>query len=262
MEKRELAENNLCCYEEGEMSRSDRRGLISFAQQTETNLFTYLPIHLFTSKKLAFTLAEVLITLGIIGVVAAMTMPVILNNIQKQQFVSKYKKVYSVLAQIYERARTDNGGYFEGQFGSGKDYVDLFLKYANVIETCSGEQYTATSSCHMFPYWHLDKLGGLHAAPGCSAFIKLSDGAVIGINDISLDCINDGELNSAIGCARMRVDLNGQKKPNTVGYDVFDFYFTKDGVLPRGHEKTDVSETAASGFGRGMTILRTGKITW
>lgn len=229
-----------------------------FAQQIVNSLISCLP----ALRKAAFTLAEVFITLAIIGVVAAMTMPVIVNNIQKQQFVSKYKKVYSILAQIYERARTDNSGYFEGQFGSGKDYVDLFSKYANVIETCSGDQYSATNACYMFSYRHLDNSYGLQAAPRCSAFVKLSDGAVIGVNAISLKCIGDNELKSAIGCVRMRVDLNGQKKPNTVGYDVFDFYFTKDGVLPCGHEKTHSSETQADGFGRGMTILRTSKITW
>lgn len=46
---------------------------------------------------LAFTLAEVLITLGIIGVVAAMTLPTLINNYRKQETIAKLKKVYSVL---------------------------------------------------------------------------------------------------------------------------------------------------------------------
>ena len=54
----------------------EREGVnVSCAEHTEKHLFTYLPIHLFTFKKCAFTLAEVLITLGIIGVVAALTLP-------------------------------------------------------------------------------------------------------------------------------------------------------------------------------------------
>ena len=48
-------------------------------------------------RKVAFTLAEVLITLGIIGVVAAMTMPSLIQNYQKQEMAAKVKKVYSVL---------------------------------------------------------------------------------------------------------------------------------------------------------------------
>ena len=50
-------------------------------------------------KKVAFTLAEVLITIGIIGVVAAMTIPSLLINLQDKQFKAMYKKYYSTLAQ-------------------------------------------------------------------------------------------------------------------------------------------------------------------
>ena len=45
--------------------------------------------------KKGFTLAEVLITLGIIGVVAAMTLPTVINNVQEKQFHSKFKKAYA-----------------------------------------------------------------------------------------------------------------------------------------------------------------------
>ena len=50
-------------------------------------------------KNKAFTLAEVLITLGVIGVVAAMTLPTLINNIQGEQYRSKFKKDISLLNQ-------------------------------------------------------------------------------------------------------------------------------------------------------------------
>lgn len=50
---------------------------------------------LFSLKKTAFTLAEVLITLGIIGVVVAMTMPSVVNNVEGKQLQSALKKGYS-----------------------------------------------------------------------------------------------------------------------------------------------------------------------
>lgn len=55
----------------------------------------------------AFTLAEVLITLGIIGVVAAITIPTLVNNIQDQQWKTAYKKAYSTLSQALLSANTD-----------------------------------------------------------------------------------------------------------------------------------------------------------
>ena len=51
-------------------------------QLNVNHLLTYLPTNLLTSKKVAFTLAEVLITLGIIGIVAALTLPAFISNVQ------------------------------------------------------------------------------------------------------------------------------------------------------------------------------------
>ena len=60
-------------------------------------------------KNNGFTLAEVLITLGIIGVVAALTMPALIGNYKRQQTIQQLKKVYSVLGQAYNRAVADYG---------------------------------------------------------------------------------------------------------------------------------------------------------
>lgn len=66
--------------------------------------------HCFIKKKLvAFTLAEVLITLGIIGVVAALTMPALIANHRKQVTVTKLKKVYSVMNQAISAAVAEYG---------------------------------------------------------------------------------------------------------------------------------------------------------
>ena len=57
----------------------------------------------------AFTLAEVLITLGIIGVVAAMTLPSLMNKIQKRDTAARLKKFYSAMNQAINRSTVDNG---------------------------------------------------------------------------------------------------------------------------------------------------------
>ena len=59
--------------------------------------------------KAAFTLAEVLITLGIIGVVAALTMPVLIENHKKQVIISKLDKAYSTISNAYVLAKESNG---------------------------------------------------------------------------------------------------------------------------------------------------------
>ena len=61
-------------------------------------------------KRFGFTLAEVLITLGIIGVVAAMTMPILYTNIQKKTTVAKLQKAYSEIANAAKLAEDTSGG--------------------------------------------------------------------------------------------------------------------------------------------------------
>ena len=60
-------------------------------------------------NKIAFTLAEVLITLGVIGVVAAMTMPTVIKNYQKKVTVERLKSTYSLLYQAVRMSENDNG---------------------------------------------------------------------------------------------------------------------------------------------------------
>ena len=61
------------------------------------------------NSKMGFTIAEVLITLVIIGVIAAMTIPTLMNNTNKQEYVSKLKKAYATLSQATNRIIADEG---------------------------------------------------------------------------------------------------------------------------------------------------------
>lgn len=59
--------------------------------------------------RMAFTLAEVLITLGIISVVAALMLPAVINNIKEKQYETAMKKGYSVLSQALARMNEEQG---------------------------------------------------------------------------------------------------------------------------------------------------------
>ena len=60
-------------------------------------------------KKLAFTLAEVLITLGIIGIVAAITIPSLITRYQKRETATRLKATYSIIANALKLAEEENG---------------------------------------------------------------------------------------------------------------------------------------------------------
>ena len=88
--------------------------------------------------KVAFTLAEVLITIGIIGVVAAMTIPTLLTKIQKNETVNRLKKTYSTFSQAYKSAYVDFGSITDWEYYD--DNVDevinrYFAPYMKITKT-------------------------------------------------------------------------------------------------------------------------------
>ena len=76
-------------------------------------------------NNLGFTLAEVLITLGIIGVVVALTMPSLIANYQKQETIARLKKVYSTISNTYMYAINSYG---TSEKWNGKDKQVLLEK--------------------------------------------------------------------------------------------------------------------------------------
>ena len=92
-------------------------------------------------EKSAFTLSEVLITLGVIGVVAAITLPGLIANYQKKVLVNQFKKSYSNLSNalnlvqaeygtVYDCYNTGFGGY---HINECKPFFDEYLKKINII---------------------------------------------------------------------------------------------------------------------------------
>ena len=83
-------------------------------------------------RKCAFTLAEVLITLVIIGVIAAITLPTLITKYQKEQTVTRLKKVYSTLSQTNQRAIADNGPmdtWDIGEADNSQEAIKFLNKY-------------------------------------------------------------------------------------------------------------------------------------
>src|SRR5574344_1306929 len=90
------------------------------------------------NKKSAFTLAEVLITLGIIGVVAALTLPSVINNIQDKQMKVAWKKVFSELSQANEQLNNEYGGTYTTECSDFNDKClrALYATKLNVLKMC------------------------------------------------------------------------------------------------------------------------------
>lgn len=89
-------------------------GFIMFKKNyTGFNRAEFFSPHPHSPRRTAFTLAEVLITLGIIGVVAALTLPNLIQNYQKQVAINRLKHAYSVISNTLKRAEADYGNITE-----------------------------------------------------------------------------------------------------------------------------------------------------
>lgn len=181
--------------------------------------------------KKAFTLAEVLITLGIIGVVAALTIPTLVSKYEKRSTVAQLQKAYSILNQAYLFAKAEggdnillnniNGNYdMDGETSKQKisGYMEnYFLPHLKVQKNC-GVSYDT----HCFGFQHNNVNNDSTGIPWDKYNVILQDGSFISaVYDTSCD---ENNVCTAGGGILLFVDLNGAKGPNIAGKDYFMFY--------------------------------------
>ena len=141
----------------------------------------------------AFTLAEVLITLGIIGVVVAMTMPALIANTKKSEISAKLKKFNTTMAQCVLLSEQDNGPAEEWSNPGGYDTFDL----DNFFKT------------YIAPYIKYSSAGLKTEYGSKRYYVYLLDGGYFYF--VKGNCVD------------IVYDVNGSKKPNAHGRDIFRF---------------------------------------
>lgn len=160
-----------------------------------------------------FTLAEVLITLGIIGIVAAMTIPTLINNSRKAGLESGFKKSYSMIQNAYEKAYFDNGG--KALDFSNADDITLFFSNFQIASSTKpagyATRYFDSTSSLTIVRQNGDYADFAFLPPKYPSYV-LADGSMIGIFS-----------GSGNGWPTILVDTNGTRGPNRLGYDVFTF---------------------------------------
>lgn len=164
----------------------------------------------------AFTLAEVLITLGIIGIVAALTIPSIVSKYEKKQTVVQLKKAYSLLLNAFETA--------EAEYGSISDWPETYLN--NTFDEYHGYENTVFVDKYLMPQLKhyvfkrrnvkMYNLAGKGSIFGDKNWYYLDDGTCF---YLYINYSNHGTWHYIF------YDTNGDKKPNRFGRDIFVFNF-------------------------------------
>ena len=158
-------------------------------------------------KKFAFTLAEVLITLGIIGVVAALTLPSVIQNYQEKQLTTAWKKAYSDVANATLLMSQNNE-----DLSTEQKVGEAFARYLQIDKVCEAHK-GIEQGCWRRGVYISKKGGGIVASDptgygGGAVCMLLTSGTTF--------CIDNGG-NKGI----LYFDVNGINKPNTYGKDIF-----------------------------------------
>ena len=176
-------------------------------------------------RKSAFTLAEVLVTLSVIGVIAALTIPTVNLNSQQNQNVAGCLKAYSSLSQMASKLKVKYGPIGLGAFWKNEAELSKAMREEMNVISFSDTRTSRTG----VKYFN----GDADTLPGYT--FTTADGMiyVYGADQCSGKDFTDNDTSLCLG--RFAVDVNGEKGPNIHGKDIFFFGLIRgQGVLPAG----------------------------
>jgi len=202
-------------------------------------------------KLKGFSLAEVLLGLTIVGVIAAILISPLINHLNEEQLRIAWKSTYARLSNATQMmTMQDFGGDLSNLYNEAHaswvdernlDYIrDNFAKYLNSIKECDVYSSLGNNGC-----WHEEgnwttlsggeplELGGSGGTPYIAAYhsrMVLNNGVLIAFRDYSIGC-NGSSVVKNDACGSMVVDVNGFSKPNKVGKDIYAVQITKTGAL-------------------------------
>ena len=162
--------------------------------------------HSHNIRRAAFTLAEVLITLGIIGVVAALTIPILISNYRKQVTETKLKQTYSILSNATSKLIAETGIPFSSYYVTTM-HSNVCPSTATHLEECADSLYEDVIKSnnikvineydHSYPLWYSTLISnavndeGAIAAVYHGKWFTLPNGCSVGIYNGSFSVITD-----------------------------------------------------------------------
>ena len=173
-------------------------------------------------RRAAFTLAEVLITLGVIGVVAALTIPTLISKHQKKVYVTQFKKAYNTVTNAFKLMQAETGtdnledndfitALTVGSSSNEAEVTRLAKKYFNIAQDVKYYSWGETPEYKILFCSYCD--ANVTKSP-VGYLLKTVDGADIYFYDVSKYYVD------------IFLDVNGSERgPNTTGRDLFELYF-------------------------------------
>ena len=195
-------------------------------------------------RKTAFTLSEVFITIGIVGIVAAMTIPLLSANVANKGKISALRKAQSIMNQTIKISSAENGDFLGWNASlSYKDYIKQYIApYIKITNYCETPQKCGYKGSETWTRYNKNPSYGGFNYSGRIPIITtegiLYSIILSGSNNIAseTDIIYDTNMINKLG---IFVDVNASAGPNRFGNDVFVLIRTIDGtVMPLGYNLT------------------------
>lgn len=229
------------------------------------------------TNKRAFTIAEILLTLVIIGVIAALVIPGLFNGSTARQDYANFMKVYGDVSTAVEKVTFEFGGDLtRAHTGAVNVGIDNIIRHLKAVRVCNNAPQTPGNCWHSaISQWKTLDGSNDGYINGQNQACILKNGAFVLFQNWVSNCTWDGyRVNGQNhGCGLIYVDTNGFEKPNRWGRDIFTFVLTdKDGLYPHGGVLSvkdnmsrwcnTTSTDVENGIACAAKILREGKITY
>jgi len=174
--------------------------------------------------KKGFTLAEVLITLMIIGVIASLVIPNIVSDTKDAEFNVGLKKIYADLNQAISLIQINNGGSVPvGNPAYTFNWQPLRDEFCNVMTCIKKDTENNVFAGKIYKYYKSNtNISSSTFDNSSNNSAVLNNGVILGFS--SNDNCNYWGVNM---CGSVRVDLNGPKGPNMLGKDTYLFYIVR-----------------------------------
>ena len=188
-------------------------------------------------RRSAFTLAEVLITLAIIGVIAAISVPSLIQKTNQAELITAWKKTFATLSQATSQYAFEAGTI--PKYTNAYQYSNAYANYLKIIKSCEYPNIAGNCWHKKSEYFNFDGTPNSYDYNEVrNATDILSSGVLLNFytesSGTQYTCVSSPTYNQLHGvgtCVQLEVDVNGFKGPNTIGKDIYGAYLYSDGML-------------------------------
>ncbi len=201
-------------------------------------------------KNKAFTIAELLITISIIGIITEITLPPLITNVNKEIRYAQFQTANSIMTNLGMQIYREYDYNITDIYDNPQEAITAFAEKLQYLKICDSSNFQGNcwhkeSTKSPDGVFNLTKTTPIISNQHVEDSIVLKNGMLLGIeqNFFNPSCDGSWVWNETTGesifCGEMMIDVNGFKGPNVLGRDIFTYILTKNRFYPAGMDNQD-----------------------